>query len=59
MNKRQLDAQLTIHLPKHRKQELEKIAKDQNISVGTVARAAIGNFIAYRKRFKGDRKKKL
>lgn len=46
------DTQLVIRLAKERKIELEKIAKDLNMPVGVAARAAIDNFIAYRKRFK-------
>ena len=47
------DTRLVIRLAKERKLELEKIAKGLNIPVGGAARAAIDNFIAYRKRFKG------
>ncbi len=45
--------QLAIHLPKQRKLKLQKITKGLNIPVGVAARAAIDNFIAYCKRFKG------
>lgn len=47
------DAQLVIRMAKERKLELQKIAKGLNMPVGVAARAAIDNFIAYRKRFKG------
>ena len=44
---------LSFKITRERKLELIKIAKDLNIPISRVCRAAIGNFIAYRKRFKG------
>ena len=44
---------LSFKITKERKLELIKICKDLNIPISRAARAAIGNFIAYRKRFRG------
>lgn len=44
---------LSFKITKERKLELIKIAKRLNIPVSRAARAAIDNFIAYRKRWGG------
>ena len=44
---------LSFKITRERKLELIKIAKSLDIPISRASRAAIGNFIAYRKRFKG------
>ncbi len=46
---------LSFKITRERKLELIKIAKDLNIPPSRACRAAVNNFIAYRKRFRGGR----
>ena len=46
---------LSFKITRERKLELIKIAKDLNIPISRACRAAVNNFIAYRKRFRGGR----
>jgi len=45
---------LSFKITRKRKFELIKIAKDLNIPISRTCRAAVDNFIVYRKRWGGD-----